>query len=127
MKKLILSIVTAMAAFFTSQAYAQGPMEPSVIVGTSVTSKYLAPGTGSTLSKDPAVQSDVFVAFPNGAYVDLWNSRSLRGSWDDGSFGNELDYGIGWKGKVAEGVSLNTMAAYFDEPKALHLGKGDIL
>lgn len=127
MKTKMLVIVITAAALFTSKASAQGSSGPSVTVGTSVTDKYLASGTGSTLSKDPAVQSDLFVMFPSGAYVDLWNSRSLRGSWDDGSFGNEVDYSVGWKGKMAEGVSLNAMLSYFDEPKAFSLGKGDIL
>lgn len=127
MKNTLLVIITATAALFASKVSAQGQSGPSVTVGTSVTDKYLAAGTGSMLSRDPAVQSDLFVMFHNGVYVDLWNSRSLRGSWDNGSFGNEVDYAVGWKGKVAEDVSLNAMVCYFDEPKAFSLGKGDIL
>ncbi|HEY0907770.1 MAG TPA: hypothetical protein VGE35_00290 [Candidatus Paceibacterota bacterium] len=127
MKTTLLLVAIASVALLSSGTSASESKGPSVTVGTLITNKYLASGTGSTLSRDPALQSDLFVMFPNGFYVDLWNSRSLRGSWDDGSLGNEVDYSVGWKGAVAEGASLNVATSYFDEPRAFDLGKGDIL
>lgn len=123
----LLFIVSMSVGLFQSTALAQEGTGPSITVGSYVADKYLAFGTGSVLSEDPVIQTDVFVLFKNGVYVDLWNSRSLKGSWDDGSFGNEVDYGLGWKGSVGKGLSLNIGATYFDEPRAFTLGAGDIL
>lgn len=100
---------------------------PSVTASSMVTSKYLGFGTGNVLSKDPAVQSDLFISWKNGLYLDLWNSRGLKGTWNDSSLGNEVDYKIGWKGQVAEKLTLNVAVTYFDEPSVGTFGAGDIL
>ncbi|MFA6432540.1 MAG: TorF family putative porin [Candidatus Paceibacterota bacterium] len=121
--KTIKSFVVSVSLFL-----AVGSVQAeSVTVSSYVTNKYLAFGTGSVLSNDAAVQSDAFMSFNNGFYAGLWSSRSLSGSWNDGSLGNELDYAIGWKGSVANEVTMNIGSCYFDEPRALTLGVGDIL
>src|SRR4051812_45466573 len=102
-------------------------MAAGVTVSSYVTDKYLGFSTGNVLSDHPAVQTDWFTSFHNGFYADMFNSRSLKGSWDDGSLANELDYGLGWTGSVSEGLSLNIGVFYFDEPKVFALGAGDIL
>jgi hypothetical protein len=113
---LILSIVIARADEW-----------PSVAVSSTFSDHYLGFGTGNLLSKDPAVQNDLAIGFKNGFYIDLWNSRSLKGQWDDGSLGNEIDYQVGWKGTLATNLSLNIGVTYFDEPKAFTFGAGDVL
>jgi len=100
---------------------------PSVSISSLVSSKYLGFGTGNLLSEDPVVQSDLHVTWKNGFYVDLWNSRSLKGKWNDGSLGNEVDYGIGWNGTLAPHLKLSIGLTYLDEPNAFTLGAGDIL
>lgn len=127
MKKYLVFAITLAALVANSEIRADENAWPSVTVSSLVSSKYLGFGTGNVLSKDPAVQSDLFVLFKSGIYLDLWNSRSLRGSWDDGSLGNEVDYQVGWKGSLATNLTLNIGVQYFDEPKAFTLGAGDIL
>ncbi|MDO8593969.1 MAG: TorF family putative porin [bacterium] len=125
MKKAILSVFTIV--LFLGQATAEERYLPTVTLSSYVADKYLQFGKGSVLSKDPVVQSDLFISWKNGLFVDLWNSRSLRGSWDDGSLGNEIDYGVGWKGTLATNLSLAVGVTYFDEPRAFTFGAGDIL
>ena len=123
MKKITLSVVIVAILLLNIVVRAQ----ESVTVSSYVADKYLAFGTGSVLSKDSAIQSDTFVSFRNGAYVDFWNSKSLNGKWNNGSLGNEVDYAVGWKGVVAEGAKLNIGTTYFDESKAFTFGAGDIV
>lgn len=128
MKHSTLSALVLITSLLTNlRANAGENTGPSVTVSSYISDKYLAFGTGSVLSKDPAVQSDLFISWKNGLFLDLWNSRSLRGSWNDGSLGNEIDYQIGWKGTLATNLSLAVGATYFDESRALTLGAGDIL
>ena len=121
MNKTTLLVVTA-ALLLNVSVRAQ-----SITASSYVADKYLAFGTGSVLDRGLVAQTDLFVSFHDGAYVDLWNSRSLQGRWNDGSFGNEVDYAIGWKGAVAADTRLNIGTTYFDEPKAFTFGAGDIL
>jgi len=128
MKSTITLIILAITILFLSlTAQAQESQWPNVTISSLVANKYIAFGTGSLLSKDPVVQSDANILFKNGLYIDLWNSRSLVGSWDDGSFGNEVDYQVGWRGAVATNLSFDIGVTYFDEPKAFTFGPGDIL
>lgn len=121
-------VICALAVFMSASPFgAVAYGEPSITVSSSVGDKYLGFNTGFLLSKSPVLQSDAFVAFPRGLYLDLWNSRTLKGRWDDQDFGNETDYCIGWGGSVAKGASLDASAVYFDEPKPLKFGAGDIV
>lgn len=127
MKHHTLSVLTTIALLTSFNAQAQDNTSPSITMSSYAANKYLAFGTGSVLTKDSVAQTDLFVSFKSGLYVDLWNSRSLTGKWNDGSFGNEVDYGAGWKGSVAKSLILNVGVTYFDEPRAFTLGAGDIL
>lgn len=98
----------------------------TVIAGASLADRYLGLN-GGQLSGDPVLQSYTKAEFDNGAYAKVCFSKSLKGSWNDGSLGNEVDYGIGWSGTVSGKVSLNVSATYWDEPRAGTFGKGDIL
>lgn len=122
---LVVLVTTILSLGFIAQA--QDGQWPSVTVSSLVANKYLGFGTGNLLSKDPVIQSDLNISFKNGLYIDLWNSRSLKGSWDNGSLGNEVDYQIGWKVNLATNLNFNIGTAYCDEPNALSFGGGDIL
>ena len=133
MKKNIVILATALLVLNRTEAEenlpaAAGnqPKPVSVTVSSAVANKYLFGGTGGVLSKDPVVQTDLLLTHKNGIYVDLWNSRSLKGKWDDGSLGNEVDYGVGWNG-TAKGLTAHVGITYFDEPSAFKLGAGDIV
>jgi hypothetical protein len=128
MKSIIILIAFVNTILFSSfTAQAQDDQWPSITISSLVANKYLGFGTGSLLSKKPAVQSDLNIAFKNGLFIDLWNSRSLKGSWNDGSFGNEVDYQVGWRGAVATNFCLDIGVTYFDEPMAFSFGACDIL
>ncbi len=126
MKSTLFLALIASAVSITS-VRAEEKSWPTITLSSYVANQYLGFETGNPLSSDPVIQSDIFVSFANGIYADLAVSRSLKGSWDDGSFGNEVDYAVGWKGQITENLSLKVGITYFDEPKALSLGRGDIL
>jgi len=98
---------------------------PSVSVSSGVANQYIAFGNGGILYGKAVCQSDIFVSFENGIYIDLWNSKSLEGNWGE-SLGDELDYGIGWSGQIGQGFGLNIGLTYFDEPMAMTFGPGDV-
>lgn len=127
MKSIILSLIPALLLLSGFQTQAKETSWPSISFSSLVADKYLAFGSGSVLSKNPVVQSDLCFSFKNGLYVDLWNSRSLQGSWNDGGLGNEIDYQIGWKSKVAKDLTLNVGVTYFDTSKVFTFGGGDII
>lgn len=98
---------------------------PSVTVSEMVKSRYMG-GNGVYFSDGPVIQSDLFMSFDNGAWVDLWNSQDL-GSEEVGSYANEIDIGAGWAGKIGQsGLSLNAGIYYWDTAKVLSLADGDI-
>ncbi len=131
MKKLIVNLLTALLALNRTEAEENLPAEAgqqqpfSVTVSTVIANKYLN-SIGSVLSEAPVAQTDLFLSHKSGIYLDLWNSRSFKGKWDDGSLGNEVDYGIGWNGTI-KGLTAHVGVTYFDEPKAFTLGVGDII
>ena len=128
MKTNITLIVVAASLLFAGFKTQAGESQwPNVTVSSLVASEYRGFATGNLLSKDPAVQSDVFVAFKDGLYIDVWNSRSLKGSWNDSSLGNEIDYGAGWKGNIATNLTLNVGISYCDEPRVFTFGGGDMV
>jgi hypothetical protein len=106
---------------------AQEKSGPTVVVTSYIANQYLGFATGNPLSDDPISQSDIYIGHKTGIFADLAISRSLKGSWNDGSFGNEVDYAAGWKGSIGHGISLKVGVTYFDEPSALTLGRGDIV
>ena len=125
MNKNTLSVIVLL--FLSVGVQAQENHSPTVSVSSYVANRYLGFGTGSVFSKDPVAQSDVLVSFSDGVYVDLWDSRSLKGKWNSGSLGDEINYGIGWKGFLAPGLSLNASTMYFDMPKVFSFGTGDFI
>ncbi len=128
MKTRILSvIIIATFLFLSPKSHGETNGWPSVKVSSLITDKYLGFGTGNLLSEDPAVQTGLLISFKNGLFLDLWSSRSLKGKWDDGNLGNEIDYQVGWSGPIASNLVLLVGLTYFDEPKAFTLGAGDIL
>lgn len=54
--------------------------------------KYVG-GDGALFYNEPVVQSNLFVGFSNGVYVDVWGSKSLASGQN---YGNEVDPAIGY-------------------------------
>ena len=128
MKTIIVNIATALLILnrVAAEETQTEPQPVSVTLSSVVANKYLFSASGLELSRDPVVQTDLYVNFRNGIYADLWASRSLKGKWDDGGLGNEIDYGIGWNGTI-KGLTAHIGVTYFDEPKSFAFGAGDIL
>lgn len=122
------TIVVTILVFMAVQLHAEEKTNnwSGVTLSTAVANKYLFFGTGAVLYDKPAVQTDLLVTLKNGLYYDLWGSRSLQGKWNDGSFGNEVDYGIGWDG-IVKGLTAHAGFTYLDEPSAFTFGASDIL
>ncbi len=127
MKKTLVIVITAsLGLVLKAEETNQNQHPVSITLSSAVADKYLFPATGFALSHNPVVQTDLLLTHKSGFYVDLWNSRSLRGKWDDGSLGNEIDYGIGWNGTLKD-LTAHVGVTYFDEPGAFVFGSGDIL
>lgn len=128
-----ISFLMGLASLTLAEESTNSNWTPSVTLRSVVASKYLAFGSGGTLYDKPAIQSDIFVSFRNGFYVDLWNSTPFKGH--DNNFGWEQDLGIGWAGPLstfdlkgfASDMTLDIGSTYFDEPGLLTIGAKDIL
>jgi hypothetical protein len=144
MKRTIIAVLAA-AIYALSQplAMAEGqnvvtnqslnPWTPSVTFSSVLASKYVSSVSGGTCYDKPMVQSDLFISFQNGFYVDLWNSTPFQGY--NHNYGTEQDFGIGWSGALStfglkgpvSDLVLDVNFEYFDEPVLLTFGAGDIL
>ena len=138
MKKHIVSSTLAIAAILfaaanlkataTEEPPDRNQWVPAITLNSYVANQYLAFGTGVVLSTSPVIQTNLNLTFPNGVYVNLWASQSTKGNWNNASnLGDEIDYGIGWKGSISKHLTLDFGFGYFDEPRLGTFGGGDIL
>lgn len=88
--------------------------------------QFLDPGTGYVVYDRPVVQSDLEIGLPLGFRVNILNSKSLNGGWGE-TFGDEMDYTLGWKGKVIEKIGLDVSVTFLDELHLFQLGEDDLL
>lgn len=87
--------------------------KPTLTLSAMAKSGYLL-GNGDWSTQEPVLQSNAFLAFKNGMYLDLWNSVGLQSKWDSG-YDDELDFAVGWAGKLGKtGVSLDIGVYYFN-------------
>jgi len=114
---LAVAIVTAVAVSVNA--------DPSLNLSTMVKSGYLG-GNGNMFSRDPVIQSDLFVTFENGVWLDIWNSEGLTSDLDDG-YDDEIDVGAGWAGAIGGGMSLNAGINYFNVYSITKLDKSDLV
>jgi hypothetical protein len=117
-KILVVGLVVFVSAIVAQMTIAA----PSMTVSSMVKSKYL--GTcGSMLVDSPVIQSDAFITFDGGVWLDLWNNTGI----ESGS-GNEIDPGIGWAGTLGQSdVSLNVGVYYFNVSRLVRLDENDIV
>lgn len=128
MKRMIAAVLLFSLQFLASAVADEAMVSswaPKVSIDLIVASQYLSFGSGVVLYNAPVVQSGVTVAFQNGLWANVWNSKSFYSTWGK-SFGDEIDYGVGWDIKVA-GFGLSLTVTYFDEPLALIESRNDIL
>lgn len=65
----------------------------SFTLTTTLFNQYLG-ANGDIFYDGPVIQPDLFIAFPNGLYADVWVSRADGNLGED--FGDELDLTVGW-------------------------------
>lgn len=72
----------------------------------------------------PVVQTDLFISLTKGFYLDLWWTSGFNKNFN-GGFDDEIDYTVGWSGKI-KNLNFDLGVAYFD---LFSLGRmaGDIL
>ena len=122
----IINIISfAVVLLLPFQAHAEEKSLVAVTLSSTFASKYLAFGSGAVLYDKPVLQSDLFVEFKNGLYVDLWHSTGFDDAWNN-NLGDEVDYGVGWNGSI-KNFSISLGCTYFDEPNVFTLGGDDIL
>ena len=110
-KKLSMMFVVLFALSFPAAVMAQEE-EPVVFVFTTKALNMYMGTDGAPFYDGPVSQSDLFVLFPNGIYVDVWGSVGLDNFNPWNGFDDEVDVTFGWQTKV-KGVSLDVGMSYF--------------
>ncbi|MBZ9577712.1 hypothetical protein KJA13_01600 [Patescibacteria group bacterium] len=98
----------------------------SVTLSSKIYSKYLNEGGGNILHDKPVIQTDLFASLPKGFYLGIWHSAGLDGTGLSSDNGDEIDYIVGWSGKVGK-VNLDIGAYYFDLVDIFKSPHGDII
>lgn len=111
MKRII--IMTLAILMISGVIFSEANAEDiSFTLSTKVWSKYLG-SSGAVVHDKPALQTDLFVALPKSFYFDIWHSMGLDGTSLSSDLGDEIDYTLGWNGKVKT-FSLDAGISYFD-------------
>lgn len=96
----IFAVALILAVGLTVNASAQ----TNYTLTTKVFDKYLG-ANGSVFYDAPVIQPDLFVAFQNGVYADLWASRGDAGQWGE-DFDSEINVSGGWANEFFDGGIL---------------------
>lgn len=111
-----MSVLFFVTAVCLNSAYADEVKRgPSVTLNVTGKSSYVI-NQGFKLEPGPVIQEDLFISWPSGWYVDIWNCNSVQhfGAKRSDGFGNEFDpIYAGWSGK-AGAFRLTGEIAYFD-------------
>lgn len=81
----------------------------------ALTSDYVFRGISQTQG-DPAAQMGIKLASESGLYGSVWGS-TVEFPGDSGA-SSEIDYVVGWGGKLADDWALDVNVTYFDYPDA---------
>ncbi len=78
---------------------------------------------GVVVHDDLVVQTDITATFPGGFQLGVWYSAGLNDDSFSSDFGDEVDYTVGWNGKVGQ-TSVSAGVSYFDILELGHRTKG---
>lgn len=124
-KKIIWLIV--LVTGITEVVFADSSSEDiSFTLSSKVYSQYLIADTGHIGHDKPVIQTDLFISLPKGFYFDLWHSAGLDGTGLSSDYGDEIDYTVGWNGKLGE-INLDLGVSYFDLVDLFKLPHGDLI
>jgi len=119
---LVVLLIGVTGVVFADDSYE----EISVTFSSRIYSKYLGSYTGRVCDDDPSLQNDLFITLPKGFYLEIWNSIGLDGTGLSSDYGDELDYLVGWSGKLEE-INLNIGIAYIDCIDLFESPRGDLI
>lgn len=77
-----------------------------------VRSGYAGFDDGALVFDGLVIQGNVTFSSESGLFIDVWYSQDTENS--QASWGDEVDYTIGWNGKLSENISLSVSLSYFD-------------
>lgn len=95
----------------------------------NVTSKSLSQYLGldgATFYGQPVQQSVLTVQLPKGLFAGVWSSTALNSRPFGSGFGSEVDYFVGWSGRVRK-FDVSTSFVYLDVFPLLKLPRGDVM
>lgn len=125
MKTLIALFIGIFVGTHPLFAQTKTAPNPTIIGELGFADQYVGFGNGVILDSNPRMQSMLLIIYPNGFNFLLWNTVNSK-KWNS-TLGSEVDYGVGWSGKLGKEFKLDTSLVYFDEPKVFKLGAGDII
>jgi len=97
---ILLAIALAILAIFLP-SYTAAEIHGRAEVGFF--SQYIGGMTGSTIFDKPVLQQSIELSMdPLGIYGKIWNSYSSKGGWNNGDYGDEIDYALGIRKSVGE-------------------------
>jgi hypothetical protein len=108
--KTLRCLFIVIAAAYATALYGE---EKAITVDFTprILSKYVD-ADGAVFYDGAVAQADLTVSVSNGLYLNVWQSRGLRGH-RDGQVLNETDYHIGWAGEVG-GLTIDVSGGYYD-------------
>ncbi len=119
MKTLHILLALFMSAIIlTTSATAQ---DFTVKGQTVVRSQYVGFDDGLVFYPDAVMQGNITLAHRSGLFLDLWYSSGFNTAWST-NWDDEIDYTLGWNGKINGDLDLSISATYFD-----NYGVGDLL
>ncbi len=128
MKKraFLVSVFVAFLLVAVSAANAANAGDYSLTFSTRVLSRYVSSSSGAVFSDRPVSQSEMFVTMPNkGLWFHVWLSKGLGDTDFNYNYSNEVDYGVGWTGKLKE-AKVTIGIYYYDMIKTFQMPSGDI-
>jgi len=118
MKKALL--VLGMLFVMLSAMVLIANAKASAAISSIVIEKYIG-ASGAVCYDKPVIQTNVWVGWKSGFYVDLWNSSPFKGFNEVYNYGTEADYCIGFSHSLFKSKTIvDVYLSFCDEPS---LGK----
>lgn len=128
MRAVVVAALAATGIATQNPAHAEaGSWTPSWTFSVDMLSKYVGGPNNILLYDKPVNQNNIRAQWKSGFYVNVWNSQILGTESPVGNAGNEIDYAVGYAGKLGS-FGFDISLSYFDlsAPKLFEF-RGDIV
>jgi hypothetical protein len=122
MKTPHILIALLVSAFLTNTVIAQ---DFTIKGQTVVRSQYVGFDDGLVFYPDGVIQGNITLAHKFGFFLDLWYSSGFNTDWST-DWDDELDYALGWNGKV-NNLDLTASITYFDDHSVGSMPYNDVV